>query len=76
MLDRKFLSETQKLIEDYLFAEREPLRDELLNLLKSEKPSVLQRKKIGDRLLAKIIGFVETFINGMDNWAWEMQSVF
>ena len=58
---------TQKLIEDYLFAEREPLRDELLNLLKSEKPSVLQRKKIGDRLLAKIIGFVETFINGMDN---------
>ena len=67
---------TQKLIEDYLFAEREPLRDELLNLLKSEKPSVLQRKKIGDRLLAKIIGFVETFINGMDNWAWEMQSVF
>jgi type I restriction enzyme R subunit len=58
---------TQKLIEDYLFAEREPLRDELLNLLKNEKPSVLQRKKIGDRLLAKIIGYVETFINGMDN---------
>lgn len=58
---------TQKLIEDYLFAEREPLRDELLNLLKADKPSVLQRKKIGDRLLKKIIGFVETFINGMDN---------
>ena len=58
---------TQKLIEDYLFAEREPLRDELLNLLKDEKPSVLQRKKIGDRLLKKIVGFVETFINGMDN---------
>ena len=58
---------TQKLIEDYLFAEREPLRDELLNLLEAEKPSVLQRKKIGDRLLKKIVGFVETFINGMDN---------
>ncbi|UBZ08138.1 type I restriction endonuclease subunit R [Salegentibacter mishustinae] len=58
---------TQKLIEDYLFAEREPLRDELLNLLKNEKPSVLQRKKIGDRLLKKIVGFVETFIDGMDN---------
>ncbi|SFG22610.1 type I restriction enzyme, R subunit [Salegentibacter agarivorans] len=58
---------TQKLIEDYLFAEREPLRDELLNLLEAEKPSVLQRKKIGDRLLKKIIGFVETFINGMGN---------
>lgn len=58
---------TQKLIEDYLFAEREPLRDELLNLLKTEKPSVLHRKKIGDRLLKKIVGFVETFINGLDN---------
>ncbi|MGO2357355.1 MAG: type I restriction endonuclease subunit R [Mesonia sp.] len=57
---------TQRLIEDYLFAEREPLRDELLNLLNGEKPSVLHRKKIGDRLLKKIIDFVETFINGMD----------
>lgn len=58
---------TQRLIEDYLFAEREPLRDELLNLLNGEKPSVLYRKKIGDRLLKKIVAFVETFINGMDN---------
>lgn len=57
---------TQRLIEDYLFAEREPLRDELLNLLNGEKPSVLHRKKIGDSLLKKIIDFVETFINGMD----------
>jgi len=57
---------TQKLIEDYLYAEREPLRDHLLNLLKGEEPSVLQRKKIGDRLLQKVTGFVETFINGMD----------
>ena len=56
---------TQKLIENYLFAEREPLRDNLLNLLKGEKPSVLHRKKIGDRLLKKILSFVETFINGM-----------
>lgn len=57
---------TQKLIEDYLYAEREPLRDHLLDLIKGNKPSVLQRKKIGDRLLQKVTGFVETFINGMD----------
>ena len=37
---------TEKLIEDYLFAEREPLRDEVLELLEGEKPSLLQRKKI------------------------------
>ncbi len=56
---------TQKLIEDYLFAEREPLRDEILELIEGEKPSVLQRKKIGDQILKNIIGFVETFINGI-----------
>lgn len=56
---------TQKLIENYLFAEREPLRDEILELIEEEKPSVLQRKKLGDRILKKILGFVETFINGI-----------
>lgn len=56
---------TEKLIEDYLFAEREPLRDEVLELLKGEKPSVLVRKKTGDRVLGKIVSFVEKFINGM-----------
>ncbi len=56
---------TQALIEDYLYSEQPPLRDELLDLLEAEKPSVLERKKVGERLLAKIVAFVETFINGM-----------
>ena len=56
---------TEKLIEDYLFAEREPLRDEVLELVEGEKPSLLQRKKLGDRILKRITDFVETFINGM-----------
>jgi type I restriction enzyme R subunit len=56
---------TEKLIEDYLFAEREPLRDEVLELIEGEKPSLLQRKKLGDRILKRIVDFVETFINGM-----------
>ena len=55
----------EKLIEDYLFAEREPLRDEVLELIEGEKPSLLQRKKLGDRILKRIMDFVETFINGM-----------
>ncbi|MCG2461968.1 type I restriction endonuclease subunit R [Flavobacteriaceae bacterium F89] len=58
---------TQKLIENYLYAEREPLRDELLDLINGAKPSVLKRKTIGDRILSKVVNFVETFINGMDN---------
>jgi type I restriction enzyme, R subunit len=56
---------TEKLIEDYLFAEREPLRDEVLELIEGEKPSLLHRKKLGDRILKRIVDFVETFINGM-----------
>ncbi|WP_271405472.1 type I restriction endonuclease subunit R [Tenacibaculum soleae] len=58
---------TQKLIEDYLYAEREPLRDELLDLIEGDKPNVLKRKSIGDRILNKMVNFVETFINGMDS---------
>jgi type I restriction enzyme R subunit len=58
---------THKLIENYLFAEREPLRDEVLDLIEGEKPSVLVRKKLGDKILNKIVGFVETFINGITN---------
>ena len=56
---------TEKLIEDYLFSEREPLRDELLSLRKDGKPSVLKFKETGDRILHKIIGFVDTFMNGI-----------
>ncbi|MFA7421262.1 MAG: type I restriction endonuclease subunit R [Melioribacteraceae bacterium] len=56
---------TRTLIEDYLYAEREPLRDEILELLEGEKPKVLERKKIGDRILKRILNFVDTFINGI-----------
>jgi type I restriction enzyme R subunit len=56
---------TEKLIENYLFAEREPLRDELLDLIEGDKPTLLERKKKGDTLLKKILNFVETYINGM-----------
>jgi len=57
---------TEKIIEDYLFAEREPLRDEVLELIEGNKPTVLERKKTGDRILNKILSFVETFINGFN----------
>ena len=58
-------SKTEKLIEDYLLAEKKPLRDEVLELLEGEKPSLLQRKKLGAKILNPITDFVETFIEGM-----------
>lgn len=56
---------TERLIENYLFTEREPLRKEILDLRKEGRPSVLKSKEIGDRILHKIIGFVDTFVNGI-----------
>ncbi len=58
-------NKTEKLIENYLFVERQPLRDEVLELINGEKPSLLQRKSLGKRILKRIMDFVETFINGI-----------
>ena len=40
-------------------------RDEILELLEGEKPTLLQGKTTGERIPRRIIGFVETFINGI-----------
>jgi type I restriction enzyme R subunit len=56
---------TQALIESYLYSEQEPMRDEILDLLIDEKPTLLQRKPKGDRILKRIMSFIETFINGI-----------
>ncbi|MDA3821094.1 MAG: type I restriction endonuclease subunit R [Bacteroidales bacterium] len=56
---------TQALIEHYIYAEKAPMRDEILELLEGDKPTLLQRRPVGDRILKKIVDFVETFINGV-----------
>jgi type I restriction enzyme R subunit len=56
---------TERLIDNYLFSEREPLRDDVLDLIEGERPTLLQRKTIGERILSKIMKFVETFVDGM-----------
>lgn len=67
LVNEEGLSEerTERLVENYIFAEREPLRDEILDLIEGAKPSILQRKKTGDRIFTKILNFVETFVHGM-----------
>ena len=54
-----------KIIENYLFTERLPLRDAVLDLIDGKQPTILERKKVGDRIVDKIVRFVETFMNGM-----------
>jgi type I restriction enzyme R subunit len=67
LIKEESLSEerTIKLINDYLYSEREPLRDEVLNLLENKKISVLERKPISTILTKKLIDYVDTYINGM-----------
>jgi len=67
LVDEEKLSKTrtQALIERFLYSEEQPMRDEILELLEGEKPTLLLRKKTGDKILARIKDFVETFINGV-----------
>jgi type I restriction enzyme R subunit len=50
------------LVEDYLFTQRTPTRQEVIETLESQ-PSVLQRKSIGETLLVKFGNFVDTFFS-------------
>jgi type I restriction enzyme R subunit len=52
-------------LDNYIFTEREPLRDEVLNMLQGKKPGVRERKTVAERIIGKLRDFVETFINGM-----------
>jgi len=52
------------MIGDYLFTERKPMSDEIVNLLET-KPKLLERKNTVDRVITKIMGFIETFLEGV-----------
>lgn len=52
------------LISNYLFTQKAPLRDDIINLMEV-RPSLKERAKVAERITVKIIDFVEIFINGM-----------
>jgi type I restriction enzyme, R subunit len=54
----------QHLVGNYLFTEKEPLRDEVIDVM-NERPGLKNRATLTERILSKITGFVETFIDGM-----------
>ncbi len=60
-------AKVEKVISDYMYAEREPLLDELLELRNGNRPTLLERRKTGTRILDKIKAFVETFLTGINN---------
>lgn len=52
------------LIDAYLYSGREPIKDEVFQCL-DNRPSILQARVIGDRIIAKMKEFVELFEKGM-----------
>jgi type I restriction enzyme R subunit len=54
----------EKVIGDYLFTEKEPLRDELISML-NERPALKDRSSKAERLTTMIKDFVDTFISGL-----------
>lgn len=54
----------QAVLGNYLFTEREPLREEIIDMLEV-KPKVLERKVIYNRVVGKLMSFVDTYISGM-----------
>ncbi len=54
----------EKLVQDYLYTSRKPLRDDVMEALE-KPPTLLQRKKIYDKVTNKITTFVEKFEEGI-----------
>ena len=54
----------QKLIDDYLFTGRKPLRNDLANAL-TVKPSALKRDSIITKVSNKLNNFIETFVDNI-----------
>tara|TARA_R100000306_G_C4378867_1_gene143257 strand:- start:1594 stop:4428 length:2835 start_codon:yes stop_codon:yes gene_type:complete len=51
-------------ISNYLFTEKEPLRDEVIAVM-NERPSLKNRASSSERIINKIKDFIHTFIEGM-----------
>jgi len=52
------------LIDAYIFSGQEPVRDDVLKCL-GNRPSILQAREIGERIIQKMKEFVAVFVEGM-----------
>ena len=53
-----------KVIDNFIYSEKKPMRDDIIAMM-LERPSLKDRKTTAERITAKVLGFVETFINGV-----------
>ncbi len=50
--------------KENLFTEKKPLRDEIIGMM-NKRPRLKERKTVAERVTEKILGYIETFINGI-----------
>lgn len=55
----------EKVLSSYLFTEKTPIRDDVIDIME-KRPSLKERGTVAERVISKIKGFVETFIDGVD----------
>jgi type I restriction enzyme R subunit len=55
----------EKVIQNYLYSEREPLRDEIVDAMQN-KPKLLERQTKVPRVLEKIVNYVNKFFDGIE----------
>ena len=58
--------ELERVIGDYIFTEKKPMRDDVIGML-NKRPSLKERATTSERIIGKIYDFVETFISGIGN---------
>jgi len=51
-------------IQDYLFTNRKPRREQIIGLLKAQ-PRILERKTIVERIMDRMTAYVETFVENL-----------
>ena len=47
-----------------MFTEKRPLRDDVIGMMK-KRPGLRERRTVAERVTDKVLGYVETFINGV-----------
>lgn len=61
-LDRDGLD---RVIRNYLYTGKRPLQVDVIRIM-DEKPRLRERRAVGERIIGRIVSYVDTFIDGMD----------
>ena len=55
----------QKVIKNYRFTGKMPLRNDVINIMHT-RPRLRERRPVSERIISRLAAFVETYIDGID----------